>query len=136
MKRFIAAAIAAIVIGVTGTVVFAHSGGTNADGCHAGSQPYHCHWSKIPTPKPYVAPAPQPTPSPTPTQIPYLSQYYASIPGGWPASCVYLNDIVEAHLGNDGNVGIYQRVFGNQAEQACRNDHRDDVRGVFAWAFK
>lgn len=21
----------------------AHSGGTNAAGCHAGSQPYHCH---------------------------------------------------------------------------------------------
>lgn len=21
----------------------AHSGGTNAEGCHAGSQPYHCH---------------------------------------------------------------------------------------------
>ncbi|MFT4793078.1 MAG: hypothetical protein ACJAVR_002199 [Paracoccaceae bacterium] len=21
----------------------AHSGGTNAQGCHAGSQPYHCH---------------------------------------------------------------------------------------------
>jgi hypothetical protein len=23
--------------------VFAHSGGLNAQGCHAGSQPYHCH---------------------------------------------------------------------------------------------
>lgn len=52
----------------------------------------------------------------------------------WPTTCVELNDIVEAHLGNDHNVGIYQRVFGSQAEQACRNDHRDDVRGVFAWA--
>jgi len=48
---------------------------------------------------------------------------------------VDLNDIVENHLGNDHNVGIYQRVFGDQAEQACQNDHRDDVRGVFAWAF-
>lgn len=37
----------------------------------------------------------------------------------WPMTCVDLNDIVEAHLGNDGNVGIYQRVFGQQAEQAC-----------------
>ena len=53
----------------------------------------------------------------------------------WPTTCVDLNDIVEAHLGNDTNVGIYQRVFGDQAEQACQNDHRDDVRGVFAWAF-
>ena len=52
----------------------------------------------------------------------------------WPTTCVALNDIVEGHLGNDGNVGIYQRAFGDQAEQACRNDHRDDVRGAFAWA--
>ena len=52
----------------------------------------------------------------------------------WPTTCVELNDIVEAHLGNDGNVGIYQRVFGDAAETACQNDHRDDVRSVFAWA--
>ena len=49
----------------------------------------------------------------------------------WPTTCVELNDIVENHLGNDHNVGIYQRVFGDQAEQGCQNDHRDDVRGVF-----
>ena len=54
--------------------------------------------------------------------------------GEWPTSCVDLNDIVEAHLGNDHNVGIYQRTFGDQAEQACQDDHRDDVRSVFAWA--
>ncbi len=53
----------------------------------------------------------------------------------WPTTCVDLNDIVEAHLGNDENVGIYQRVSFDQAEQGCQNDHRDDVRGVFAWAF-
>ncbi len=53
----------------------------------------------------------------------------------WPTTCIELNDMVEAHLGNHGNVGIYQRVFGAQAEAACQNDHRDDVRGVFAWAF-
>ncbi len=53
----------------------------------------------------------------------------------WPTTCVDLNDIVETHLGNHNNVGIYQRVFGAQAEQACQNDHRDDVRDVFAWAF-
>ena len=52
----------------------------------------------------------------------------------WPTTCVGLNDIVEAHLSNDGNVGIYQRAFQDQAEQACQNDHRDDVRSVFAWA--
>ena len=52
----------------------------------------------------------------------------------WPTTCVELNDIVEAHLGNQGNVGIYQKTFGDQAEQACQNDHRNDVRSVFAWA--
>jgi hypothetical protein len=25
------------------TVIEAHSGGLDANGCHAGSQPYHCH---------------------------------------------------------------------------------------------
>ncbi len=54
---------------------------------------------------------------------------------GWPTTCVQLNDIVEAHLGNHGNVGIYQAVFGDAAEQGCQSDHRADVRGVFAWAF-
>ena len=53
----------------------------------------------------------------------------------WPTTCVQLNDVVEAHLGNHGNVGIYQAVFGDSAEQGCQNDHRADVRDVFAWAF-
>ena len=53
----------------------------------------------------------------------------------WPTACVDLNDIVEAHLGNEGNVGIYQRTFDAAAEAACQSDHRDDVRAVFAWAF-
>ena len=53
----------------------------------------------------------------------------------WPTDCVELNDIVENHLGNDSNVGIYQSVFGDQAEQGCRGDHREDVRSVFGWAF-
>lgn len=55
--------------------------------------------------------------------------------GQWPTTCVDLNDIVERHLGNDQNVGIYQRVFGDGAEQGCRTDHVDDVRRAFAWAF-
>ncbi len=54
---------------------------------------------------------------------------------GWPTTCVDLNDIVERHLGNSQNVSIYQAVFGDQAEAGCRGDHREDVRGVFAWAF-
>ena len=52
----------------------------------------------------------------------------------WPTTCVELNDIVEGHLGNRGNVAIYQSTFGDQAEAVCQNDHRDDVRSVFAWA--
>ena len=53
----------------------------------------------------------------------------------WPTGCIDLNDIVEAHLGNQGNVGIYQRTFDAGAESACQSDHRGDVRAVFAWAF-
>ena len=64
-----------------------------------------------------------------------LASSASSVFAQWPTTCVDLNDIVETHLGNHHNVGIYQRVFGDQAEQACQNDHRDDVRGVFAWAF-
>ena len=58
----------------------------------------------------------------------------ASAGAQWPTSCVDLNDVVEAHLGNHANVGIYQRVFGDQAEDACQSDHLEDVRGVFVWA--
>ena len=52
----------------------------------------------------------------------------------WPTTCVELNDLAEAAAGNDQNVGIYQRAFGDQAEAQCQNDHRDDVRRTFAWA--
>lgn len=31
--------------------VLAHSGGLNAQGCHAGSKPYHCHRSTRSTPQ-------------------------------------------------------------------------------------
>ena len=46
----------------------------------------------------------------------------------WPTTCVDLNDIAEAHLDNHGNVGIYQRVFGDAAEAACQRDHQHDGR--------
>ena len=29
-----------------GSAAFSHSGGLNRQGCHAGSQPYHCHSEK------------------------------------------------------------------------------------------
>ena len=32
-----------LVTGLLATNAHAHSGGTNSAGCHAGSQPYHCH---------------------------------------------------------------------------------------------
>ena len=52
----------------------------------------------------------------------------------WPTTCVELNDLAEAAAGNHQNVGIYQRLYGEQAEAQCQNDHRDDVRRTFAWA--
>jgi hypothetical protein len=36
-------ALAFVLFGLTSGAAVAHSGGTNAAGCHAGSQPYHCH---------------------------------------------------------------------------------------------
>ena len=53
----------------------------------------------------------------------------------WPTGCVALSDIVERHRGNGHKVGIYQRVFGDQAEGACQFDHRARVSTTFAWAF-
>ncbi|MCY4114852.1 MAG: hypothetical protein OXG33_13085 [Chloroflexi bacterium] len=53
----------------------------------------------------------------------------------WPAECAALSDIVERHRGNGHKVGIYQRVFGDQAEGACQFDHRPRVSTAFAWAF-
>ena len=55
--------------------------------------------------------------------------------GGWPETCLEMNDMVEASPLGSGAVGIYQRAFGDQAEAACQNDHRGDVQGAFAWAF-
>ena len=43
MKQIITTILAATFMT---TVAMAHSGGTNANGCHAGSKPYHCHNSK------------------------------------------------------------------------------------------
>ena len=45
----------------------------------------------------------------------------------WPTTCVELNDFIEAGRGNDHNIGIYQRVHGDQAEAVCRSEHRDSV---------
>ena len=57
---------------------------------------------------------------------------------GWPTTCIELNDIVEGHLGNDGNVGIYPRVYPDpaHAEAACQADHQYEVRDAFGWAFR
>ena len=60
---------------------------------------------------------------------------YAYIYGGWPETCLEVNDMVEASPLGSGAVAIYQRAFGDQAELNCQNDHRGDVQGAFAWAF-
>ena len=59
-----------------------------------------------------------------------------AVAGNWPTTCVALNDLAEAALGNPGNVGIYQQVYPDdaEAERACRSDHRGDVLATFAWA--
>ena len=56
----------------------------------------------------------------------------------WPTTCVEANDAFERDAGRHENVGIYQRVFGDEqaAEAACRRDHRDDIRATFWWAFQ
>ena len=59
----------------------------------------------------------------------------AYIEGGWPETCLEMNDMVEASPLGSGAVGIYQRAFGDGAEAACQSDHRADVRGAFMWAF-
>jgi len=40
------AGILLVVLHLTTSPSLAHSGGTDANGCHAGSQPYHCHGSR------------------------------------------------------------------------------------------
>lgn len=40
MKKFIAAI---LVTAISATSAAAHSGGTDSNGCHGGSKPYHCH---------------------------------------------------------------------------------------------
>ena len=44
-KFSVTALIVGLVVSFAPVVVSAHSGGTDANGCHAGSQPYHCHGS-------------------------------------------------------------------------------------------
>lgn len=44
MKHFSLCCIAvSLTLSFPSVPVFAHSGGLNAQGCHAGSKPYHCH---------------------------------------------------------------------------------------------
>lgn len=41
-------ALSMIMVATNPSTLFAHSGGLNAQGCHAGSKPYHCHRSQAP----------------------------------------------------------------------------------------
>lgn len=45
-KRCIAVLVVVCFLFVTSIPVGAHSGGTDRHGCHAGTQPYHCHNAK------------------------------------------------------------------------------------------
>ena len=52
-----------------------------------------------------------------------------------PRSCVELSDTLESHLGYRVNVGFFQEHHRSEPEDACRTYHRDNVRGIFTWAF-
>jgi len=43
--------IVALSISTNPSTALAHSGGLDANGCHAGSKPYHCHRAQAPTPR-------------------------------------------------------------------------------------
>lgn len=43
MRALIVAALLAAALLLTPVSVVAHSGGTDANGCHAGTEPHHCH---------------------------------------------------------------------------------------------
>ena len=45
---FSAVTFAALLLFLIPLSAAAHSGGLNAQGCHAGSQPYHCHRPQVP----------------------------------------------------------------------------------------
>ena len=53
----------------------------------------------------------------------------------WPTTCIDLNDAFERLAGRDANVAIYQKVHQGQAEERCKDDHREAVQRAFAWAF-
>ena len=46
VRKIIPIALSLFLVISTIAQSFAHSGGTDSNGCHAGSQPYHCHNSK------------------------------------------------------------------------------------------
>ncbi|PQO24857.1 YHYH domain-containing protein [Rhodobacteraceae bacterium WD3A24] len=43
LNNLLISAISAALIVLPTPAVFAHSGGLDSNGCHAGSRPYHCH---------------------------------------------------------------------------------------------
>ena len=45
-KRFFTLALILCFLTVTSVPAYSHSGGTDSRGCHAGTQPYHCHEPK------------------------------------------------------------------------------------------
>jgi hypothetical protein len=60
--------------------VFSHSGGTNSEGCHAGSRPYHCHNAK-------KAPARMPARAETERSSGCNSNYSGCVPNASDVDC-------------------------------------------------
>ncbi len=58
-----------------------------------------------------------------------------SVLANWPTTCVEANDAFEFAAGNHHNIGLYQRVYGAEAERFCQIDHGNDIRAAFGWAF-
>lgn len=85
MRSLIPSLVALTLLPVSASSVAAHSGGLDANGCHAGSRPYHCHrgGSSAPRTPSYQAPRRVYTPSApvvrVPTPDPTLLRLQASL---------------------------------------------------------
>ena len=135
----IVAAVTMAAAGDYGTAS-AHSGGTDKDGCHAGSKPYHCHKPKRPsipvTPVPIQVPTPVPTPvpiqvpTPVPTPVPIQAEAEVRYEGdrvcadhpAWPNGTT-LSDMHPYHF--EFYTGL--SVFEGDVQAACERWANDQL---------
>ena len=126
-RKFLVGGSVLAVSGVISTAsLVAHSGGTNAAGCHAGSKPYHCHSPrKNSTPRPTRAPTRRVTKAPINTRFPngvHRSASTTPTPSPTPTSSpstmtverlsVIVGDAVESYFNSKG-------IDPNTVEQVC-----------------